>query len=132
MTQEQLRDTLRQMLAVLQAERQADVRDWAGRTLQVLDGRSPLAMAVTLELLRRGRYLSLADCFALELHLDRQWFAKGDFMEGVRALIIDKDKTPGWNPPSLAELSPARVQAFFASFQPGQAGVGCAARTSCN
>ncbi|MHB8822020.1 MAG: enoyl-CoA hydratase/isomerase family protein, partial [Pseudomonadaceae bacterium] len=102
--------------AALQAERQADVRDWAGRTLQVLDGRSPLAMAVTLVLLRRGRQLSLADCFALELHLDRQWFAKGDFMEGVRALIIDKDKAPRWNPPSLAELAPARVQAFFADF----------------
>jgi hypothetical protein len=75
-------------------------------------------MATTLELLRRGRYLSLADCFSLELHLDYQWFDKGDLMEGVRALIIDKDKTPRWNPPTLAELVPARVQAFFSGFRP--------------
>jgi hypothetical protein len=75
-------------------------------------------MAVTLELLRRGRNLPLADCFAQELHLDYQWFAKGDLMEGVRALIIDKDKTPRWNPATLAELDPARVQAFFAGFKP--------------
>ena len=94
------------------AARAARLRDWAEETLRVLDSRSPLAMAVTLELLRRGRYLSLADCFALELHLDYQWFAKGDLMEGVRALIIDKDKQPRWNPPTLDELAPARVQAL--------------------
>lgn len=120
------------ILAALHAERQTDAADWAERTLQLLGSRSPLAMAVTLELLRRGRHLSLADCFALELHLDRQWFAKGDFMEGVRALIIDKDRTPRWNPPSLAELSPARVQAFFAGFRPGHAALGCTAHTSCH
>ncbi|MNH29255.1 3-hydroxyisobutyryl-CoA hydrolase [compost metagenome] len=85
--------------------------------MKLLDSRSPLAMATTLELLRRGRYLSLAECFALELHLDYQWFDKGDLMEGVRALIIDKDKRPRWNPPTLAELEPARVQAFFNEFQ---------------
>ena len=79
------------------------------------------ARADTLELLRQGRELSLADCFALELHLDAQWFAKGDIMEGVRALIIDKDKNPRWNPPTLEEVSPARVTEFFAGFEPGQA-----------
>ncbi|NBB13161.1 enoyl-CoA hydratase/isomerase family protein [Pseudomonas sp. SLFW] len=88
-------------------------RDWAEETIKVLDSRSPLAMAVTLELIRRGRSLSLAQCFALELHLDRQWFAKGDIMEGVRALIIDKDKTPRWNPPNIEALPHAQVLAFF-------------------
>ncbi|MBF8162525.1 enoyl-CoA hydratase/isomerase family protein [Ectopseudomonas hydrolytica] len=102
----------------LHRENRPELRDWAEETLRLLDSRSPLAMAVTLELLRRGRYLSLADCFALELHLDYQWFAKGDLMEGVRALIIDKDKQPRWNPPTLDELAPARVQAFFNGFRP--------------
>ncbi|MNC20789.1 3-hydroxyisobutyryl-CoA hydrolase [compost metagenome] len=74
-------------------------------------------MAVTLELLRRGRHLSLSECFAQELHLDYQWFDKGDLIEGVRALIIDKDKNPVWNPPTLAELDPARVEAFFSDFK---------------
>ncbi|MGN5518743.1 enoyl-CoA hydratase/isomerase family protein [Halopseudomonas sp. Lyrl_26] len=95
-------------------------QDWAERTLAAIDSKSPLAMNVTLELLRQGRELSLADCFALELHLDAQWFAKGDIMEGVRALIIDKDKNPRWNPPTLEEVSPARVTEFFAGFEPGQ------------
>ena len=91
-------------------------QDWAERTLATIDSKSPLAMNVTLELLRRGRELDLADCFALELHLDRQWFAKGDIMEGVRALIVDKDKNPRWNPPTLAEVTAEQVAAFFAGF----------------
>ena len=70
-------------------------------------------MAVTLEMLRRGRHLSLEDCFALELHLDRQWFDRGDLMEGVRALLIDKDKNPRWNPPTLRELDSEQVASFF-------------------
>jgi len=104
----------------LLAETRPEFQDWAEETVKVLDSRSPLAMAVTLELLRRGRNLPLADCFAQELHLDYQWFAKGDFMEGVRALIIDKDKQPRWNPATLDELAPPRVQAFFAGFKPAR------------
>jgi enoyl-CoA hydratase/carnithine racemase len=104
--------------AALLAETRPEFQDWAEETVKVLDSRSPLAMAVTLELLRRGRNLPLSDCFAQELHLDYQWFDKGDLIEGVRALIIDKDKNPRWNPPTLAELDPARVQAFFAGFKP--------------
>ncbi|WP_061290697.1 enoyl-CoA hydratase/isomerase family protein [Azotobacter vinelandii] len=105
--------------ASLRAERRPEYRDWAEETLGLLDSRSPLAVCLTLELLRRGRELSLADCFALELHLDRQWFASGDIMEGVRALLIDKDKSPRWNPSGFAEVTPERVQTFFAGFAPG-------------
>jgi len=106
--------------ASLTAEECPAFQDWAERTLAAIDAKSPLAMCVTLELLRQGRELSLADCFALELHLDAQWFADGDIMEGVRALIIDKDKDPKWNPPTLDEVSPARVAEFFADFRPAQ------------
>lgn len=112
---------MQRIRASLAAEDCPAYQDWAERTLAAIDSKSPLAMNVTLELLRQGRELSLADCFALELHLDAQWFAKGDIMEGVRALIIDKDKNPRWNPPTLEEVSPARVTEFFAGFEPGQA-----------
>lgn len=104
--------------ASLAAERRPEFEDWARETVKVLDSRSPLAMSVTLAMLRRGRELALADCFALELHLDRQWFARGDIMEGVRALIIDKDKSPRWNPPQLSEVTAEQVQSFFADFKP--------------
>jgi len=87
--------------------------DWAVQTLNIIETRSPLAMGITLELLRRGRTLELAECFALEFHLGGQLFDHGEFIEGVRALMIDKDKTPHWNPPTIAQLEPVHVQAFF-------------------
>ena len=104
------------IIAHLRAVIAPETRDWANETADLLQTRSPLAMAVTLEMLRRGRALPLEQCFALELHLDRQWFDRGDLMEGVRALIIDKDKKPQWNPPSLDALDPAHVASFFTAF----------------
>ena len=94
----------------------ADSHEWATTTADLLESRSPLAMGVTLEMLRRGRHLSLEDCFALELHLDRQWFERGDLIEGVRALLIDKDKKPRWNPPTLQALDAEHVASFFSGF----------------
>jgi enoyl-CoA hydratase/carnithine racemase len=104
--------------SALMSENHPELQAWAQDTVKVLDSRSPLAMAVTLELLQRGQHLTLADCFAQELHLDYQWFEHGDLIEGIRALIIDKDKTPHWNPATLAELDPQRVLAFFNGFHP--------------
>ncbi|MBD8100446.1 enoyl-CoA hydratase/isomerase family protein [Pseudomonas fluorescens] len=94
----------------------ADSHDWGLATADLMQTRSPLAMAVTLQMLRRGRHLPLEQCFALELHLDRQWFARGDLIEGVRALIIDKDKKPQWNPPTVHELDASHVASFFRDF----------------
>ncbi|MCF5053076.1 enoyl-CoA hydratase/isomerase family protein [Pseudomonas syringae] len=95
----------------------ADSHEWALNTAHLMQTRSPLAMAVTLEMLRRGRRLPLERCFALELHLDHQWFERGDLIEGVRALIIDKDKLPRWNPPTLHGLDNTHVDSFFHNFE---------------
>ena len=94
-----------------------DTHAWAIDTANVMQTRSPLAMAVTLELLRRGRHLSLERCFALELHLDRQWFERGDLIEGVRALIVDKDKKPQWNPSSVQAVDAEHVASFFSGHE---------------
>jgi hypothetical protein len=53
----------------------------------------------------------------MELHIGRQWFEKGNIMEGVRALIVDKDKQPRWQPPHIDQLDAAVVEAFFDGFQ---------------
>lgn len=105
------------MVEQLQAVTVADSHEWALDTAHLMQTRSPLAMAVTLQMLRKGRRLTLEQCFALELHLDRQWFERGDLIEGVRALIIDKDKTPRWNPPTLHGLAAAHVESFFQQFK---------------
>ena len=110
-------DSVPAIVAGLRAVTAADSREWALETANLLQTRSPLGMAVTLQMLRYGRELTLEQCFALELHLDRQWFDRGDLIEGVRALIIDKDKTPHWNPATLDELDPAHVASFFTHFK---------------
>jgi len=102
--------------AICTALKHDDAADWAAQTLTLIETRSPLAMGITLELLRRGRMLEVTDCFALEFHLAMQLFDHGEFVEGVRALVIDKDKTPRWNPASIAQLDSASVQRFFKGF----------------
>ena len=94
-----------------------DTHAWAVETAHLMQTRSPLAMAVTLEMLRRGRHLPLRACFDLELHLDRQWFEQGDLIEGVRALIVDKDKKPQWNPPTVDALNAVQVGRFFSGHE---------------
>ncbi|MCI0995627.1 enoyl-CoA hydratase/isomerase family protein [Pseudomonas corrugata] len=56
-------------------EDRAEYQDWAEETVTLMDSRSSFAMTVTLEMLRRGRVLSLIDCFALERHLHRGWMS---------------------------------------------------------
>lgn len=102
----------------LDGESRPEMTEWAEKTRTLIDRHSPLAMAVALELVRRGRELSLPQAFALELHLDRQWFDHGDIVEGIRALLVDKDKTPQWQPPTLEQLQPRQVAGFFESFRP--------------
>ena len=104
--------------ARLRAVTAPDTREWANDTASLLETRSPLAMAVTLQMLRHARELTLEQCFQLELHLDRQWFDRGDLIEGVRALIIDHDKTPHWNPSTLDQLDDNHVASFFTDFKP--------------
>ena len=71
---------------------------WAGQTMAELEARSPTMLAVTLEQLRRGRHLSLADCFRMELNLVHGAFAHRDLVEGIRAMIVEKDRQPRWAP----------------------------------
>ncbi len=101
------------ILASLDAERREEYADWARRTAEVMRTRSPTMLAVALRQLERGKSLGLADCFRMELGMVEQCFHQGDFMEGVRALLIDKDHAPRWTPAQLRDVTEASVEAFF-------------------
>jgi hypothetical protein len=75
--------------------------------------RSPLMMAVTARQLQRGRTMSLADCFRMELGMLRHSLEQGDFMEGVRAVLVDKDNAPRWNPARIEDVTEEMIAAFF-------------------
>jgi len=102
-------------LAGLASEGDPASTAWATRTIDTLRSRSPLMTAVTRELLLRGRRLDLADCFRMELDAVSHAFTDGDFIEGVRALIVDKDNAPRWRVASADAVDAASVQRFFAS-----------------
>ena len=106
---------------VIQANLAADGDPFAQKTLGVIQTRSPLLMCVTLEQLRRGRHLSVADCLRLERSMVRHCFEHGEVLEGVRALVVDKDQKPQWQPARLEEVTDALVQGFFASAWPAYA-----------
>lgn len=103
------------ILQGLAGEQDPSCADWAARTSALLRGRSPLMTAVTRELLLRGRRLDLADCFRMELDVVSHAFTDGDFIEGVRALIVDKDQTPRWRVASHDAVDPDAVRGFFVS-----------------
>ncbi|MEU0992091.1 enoyl-CoA hydratase/isomerase family protein [Streptomyces sp. NPDC005953] len=93
-------------------------------TAEVLLTRSPTALKVTLAALRRARGLS-----TLEAVLDQEYrvscaaHSSPDLIEGVRAQIIDKDRTPRWLPPSLDGVTDADVEGFFAPLGEGELGL---------
>lgn len=101
------------LLASLEAERRPEFAEWAQQTVKLLRSRSPTMLAVTVRELERGRTRSLADCFRMELGIVEQCFVHGDFIEGIRALIIDKDNNPHWRPGRIEQVTPAMVDAFF-------------------
>jgi len=77
--------------------------------------RSPLALKLTLEAIRRARgYASLEEALEVEYRLVTRLYDKGEFIEGIRALLVDKDKAPKWQPPTLAEVSRSLVEQYFA------------------
>ncbi len=104
--------------------------EWVASTVKALRTHSPLMLEVTLQQIRRGAGMSLADELRMERdmvrhcfntrHLDRYMTAT-DTMEGIRALVIDKDRAPKWSPPRLEEVTPEMVAGFFTSPWPAHA-----------
>ncbi len=74
---------------------------------------SPTAAHVTFEYLRRARGLAIDEVLAMDLVLAKQFQRHHDFSEGVRALLIDKDRSPKWVPSGWHEINDALVNAHF-------------------
>ena len=97
---------------------------WATHTATTLRQRSPLMLHVTLAQIRRARSMTLADDLRMERdmvqhcfqpqHLERN-SSQSETVEGIRALAVDKDHTPRWNPARIEDVSDAMVAPFFIS-----------------
>jgi len=103
---------------------------WAKTTLESLVKRSPLMLHVAFEQIRRARSMSLADELRMERDLVRHCFhphhldrraGQTETAEGIRALAVDKDHHPRWEPAALTEVTAEMVAPFFVSPWPSWA-----------
>ena len=95
--------------------------EWAKEMLAALAPRSPLSMKATLAAIRGARRLgSLEEALNVEYRLTVRLFERGEFPEGVRALLVDKDRAPKWNPPRLEDVTPAMIAALMAPLPEGE------------
>jgi len=79
-----------------------------------IEAKSPTAVKVALESLRRAKGLTLDEALAQEYRVGLRFLAAPDFREGIRAQVVDKDRNPQWKPATLHEVREADVERFFA------------------
>ena len=103
-----------QILASLEAKSGCEEAEWAEQIVGVLRERSPLSMAVSLEVVTRAEG-AMADCLRRDLDLTRTSFTHGDVVEGIRARIIDKDNAPRWRFARIEDVSAEDVAQMFES-----------------
>jgi enoyl-CoA hydratase/carnithine racemase len=98
-------------------ERDGD--EWCQKTAAALRKRSPLMLEVVLEQIRRARDMTLAEDLRMERDMVRHCFflrpGQSETIEGIRALAVDKDHTPKWNPERVEDVKRDVVEAFFKS-----------------
>lgn len=104
-------DRLEDILAALRASGS----EWASEQLAVMATKSPQTMKVALRQLRIGRNLgSFAENMTMEYRIGARVVQRHDFIEGVRAVIVDKDQAPRWDPPTPEGVTEAMLDAIFA------------------
>ncbi len=87
--------------------------DWLRKAAKTLASGCPTTIRLIPEQLRRARHLSLREVFQMELVLSTNCTRFDNFQEGVRALLVDKDKQPAFDPPSLSQVSQEFVDRHF-------------------
>ena len=104
-------DSLEAILTALKASE----TEWASEQLKVLATKSPQTMKVAVRQLRLGgQARSFAENMAMEYRIGARVVQRHDFIEGVRAVIVEKDNAPRWNPPTPQGVSDTMLDAIFA------------------
>lgn len=91
----------------------ADSSDWSAQQAKLIRRKSPLAMATTLEAMRRGANLEFRAAMKQELDLSLNFHTIQDFYEGIRAQLIDKDRNPGWSHDGVSTVTADQVERMF-------------------
>lgn len=89
------------------------------QTIKALATKSPTSLKVAFRQMREGARLGFEDCMRLEFRLTNRFMRGHDFYEGVRAVIIDKDNAPKWDPPALDHVRDGEVDRYFSPLPGG-------------
>ena len=112
-------------VSAITAALEAADTEWARSTAATLRKRSPLMLHVVLEQIRHARGMDLADDLRMERDMVRHCFflrpGQSETVEGIRALAVDKDHSPRWNPARIEDVTPETVASFFVSPWPAHA-----------
>lgn len=89
--------------------------DWMSRAMATFRSGCPLTMAIVVEQLKRARTLNLGERFRMEMNVAAHCVRGSEFIEGVRALLVDKDRKPKWRYPDAGSVPNGVVQEHFES-----------------
>ena len=108
--------TIEDILHALETEGAGNSDDaaFARETVATLRANAPLSLRITLEQMRRGRHLGFDDCMRMEYRMVSRMVFEPDLYEGIRAAIIDKDRTPTWRRAPLCAITAPDVERYFA------------------
>ncbi|MBA2657366.1 MAG: enoyl-CoA hydratase/isomerase family protein [Tatlockia sp.] len=88
--------------------------EWSLATIKTLEKKSPLSLKITFEQIKKAKSFSMEACIKMDYVLVNHFMQNQDFYEGVRALLVDKDNSPNWQPQTLNQVSETQVADYFA------------------
>ncbi|XP_044494701.1 3-hydroxyisobutyryl-CoA hydrolase-like protein 5 [Mangifera indica] len=114
------KDSVSEIIKSFEAQAGKEGNGWISPVLKGLKRSSPTGLTITLRSVREGRKQTLAEClkkeFRLTINILRTTIS-GDVYEGIRALTIDKDNAPKWDPPTLDQVDNGKVDLVFLPFE---------------
>lgn len=114
------KSTVEEIIEALELQKDQPQDKWYLTTIETLKKASPTSLKITLKSIRDGRKQSFYECLMREYRMTVRCLlaeCSNDFYEGCRAILIDKDRKPKWDPPTLAAVTPAMVDHYFSPFQ---------------
>lgn len=114
------KDSVAEIISSFEAEAGKEGNGWIMPVLKGLKRSSPTGLKVTLRSIREGRKQTLSEClkkeFRITINILRSRIS-GDVYEGIRALTIDKDNSPKWDPPTLENVEDEQINLVFEPFE---------------
>lgn len=114
------KESVEEIITSFEIEASIEGNEWIGPILKGLKRSSSTGLKITLKSIREGRKQTLSDClkkeFRLTINLLRSMIS-GDVYEGIRALAIDKDNAPKWEPPTLGEVTDEKIDLVFQPYR---------------